>query len=644
MNKLKQILAAVGQALKKFFAAVWKFMKSHKVWTIIIILVLILALLIINGNRKRKEFMKNAGSAEITVERRDLKSSVTGSSVVEPNAEYAITPLVTGEILEAPFEEGDYVEKGQLMYRIDASTVETSLSSANIAIQKAQQAYNDAVSSHSSQTLSNSVKSADLAVQKAQQSYQDALENQKDLSVRAGTDGRITEVYVKQGDSVNSGTKIADLVNDTYMKIRVPFNDADAARISSGMTAELTLVGTGTRISGTVTAVSSASESAAGHMLVRYVSISAENPGALSAGDSATAMIGDIACNDVGTFEPADSVSITAKASGTLSSLQIEAGDRVWADTIIALLDSQTLDSQVTSAEISVRDAELSRERSKLQQADDSTDSSIRSAKLALDDAILARDKIVKQLEDYNITAPISGTIVTKNKKAGDKLESGGMSSASAASASSASASSASSGSLAVIYDMSSLCFDLNIDELDVKQIHVGQAVTITADASDKTYTGRVENVSVNGTAGTNGVTTYPVKIRILDFDSNLLPGMNIEAEISISQVSDALTIPVSALNRGDIVYVKGEKTDPSDKAPEGFHSVEVKTGISDEDYVQITSGLNEGDVVYAQQTSRDILSPEMMMQQEMHAAGGGNGGPPSGGGAPPSGGGGGGR
>lgn len=60
MNKLKQILAAVGQALKKFFAAVWKFMKSHKVWTIIIILVLILALLIINGNRKRKEFMKNA--------------------------------------------------------------------------------------------------------------------------------------------------------------------------------------------------------------------------------------------------------------------------------------------------------------------------------------------------------------------------------------------------------------------------------------------------------------------------------------------------------------------------------------------------------------------------------------------------------
>ena len=148
------------------------------------------------------------------------------------------------------------------------------------------------------------------------------------------------------------------------MKIRVPFNDADAARISSGMTAELTLVGTGTRISGTVTAVSRASDSADAPKLVRDVSITAKNPAALSAGDSATAMIGDIACNDVGTFEPADSVSITAKASGTLSSLQIEAGDRVWADTIIALLDSQTLDSQVTSAEISVRDAELSRERS----------------------------------------------------------------------------------------------------------------------------------------------------------------------------------------------------------------------------------------------------------------------------------------
>ena len=639
MNKLKTFAAAAGGKLKRFFLGVWKFIKAHKILSIVILLLLILVLFIYSSGKKRQANL-NPGFSEVPVSRQDIKATVTGSSVVEPNAEYSITPLVTGEILEAPFEEGDYVEKGQLMYRIDAETVETSLASANISIQKAQQAYNDAVNAHNSQTLSNSVQSADIAVQKAQQSYNDAVDSQNDLYVRAGTEGRITALYVKQGDTVNSGSKIADLVNDTYLKIRVPFNEADAEQISPGMTAELTLVGTGTKITGSVTSVSSASESTTGYMRIRYVNISAENPGALSAGDSATAMIGSIACNDVGVFEAFDSISITAKTSGTIASLQIETGDRVWPDTILAVLESDTLDSQLTNAELSLRDAELAKERSELQKADDNTNSSILSAKLALDDALLSRDKILKQLEDYNITAPISGTIVTKNKKAGDKLESG-MSASAASTSSTGSSTTSSSGSLAVIYDMSSLCFDLDIDELDVKKIQVGQPVTITADASEKTYTGRVENVSVNGTAGTNGVTTYPVKIRILDFDSDLLPGMNVEAEIAISQVSNALSVPVSAVNRGDIVYVKGEKSDPNDTAPEGFYSVQVKTGISNEEYVEITDGLQEGDIVYIQQASQEELSPEMMMmRQGMSGAGGG---PPSGGGGPPAGGGGGG-
>lgn len=630
MKKVKQLLTASVQMIQRGGSACLNFIKVHKIWSVLIFLMLILALFFWNGLRKQRSFMENTASAEAIAERRDLKSSVTGSAVVEPNAEYSITPLVTGEILDAPFEEGDYVEKGQLMYRIDAETVENSLASANLAIQKAQQAYNDAASAHGTQTLDTNVQSADLAVQKAQQGYRDALENQKDLSVSAGIDGRITEVYVKQGDAIANGTKIADLVNDTIMKIRIPFNVSDADRISPGMSAELTLVGNGTKLSGTVTAVSSAGEATTGHMLVRYISIEVPNPGALSAGDSATAMIEGIACNDAGTFEPAESASITAKVSGTLSSLQIASGDRVWKDTIVASIDSQAMDSQVTNAEIAVRDAELARQRAQLQREDDNTASTVRSAKLALEDAILARDKILKQLEDYNITAPISGTIVTKNKKAGDKLEGSSMSAASSSSAASSKASS-SSGSLAVIYDMSSLCFELNIDELDVKRIRVSQAVNITADAAEKTYLGRVENVSINGSAGTNGVTTYPVKIRILDFDDKLLPGMNIEAEISVSQVQNALTIPVNALNRGNIVYVKGEKTSPDDKAPEGYYSVSVKTGISNEDYVEILEGLHDGDVVYAPQASHTSMFPGMMMPPGM---GGGNGGPPPGGGA----------
>ncbi|MEE1013911.1 MAG: efflux RND transporter periplasmic adaptor subunit, partial [Clostridia bacterium] len=279
-----------------------------------------------------------------------------------------------------------------------------------------------------------------------------------------------------------------------------------------------------------------------------------------------------------------------------IDQLYISKGDSISSGATVAVLDSSTIDDQIYNAEKSLQDAQLSME------------------------------KLQDQLEDYTVTAPISGTVVTKNKKAGEKYEgnSGGSSS-----------STSSTTGLAVIYDMSSLYFDLDVDELDVKKIAVGQSVTITADAVEgKTYSGTVENVSVNGTVGTAGVTTYPVRVRIADFDDLLLPGMNIEAEISITATENALVVPVSAVNRGNTVYVKGEKTQENDRAPEGFYTVSVTTGVSDDSYIEILSGLNEGDVVYVtvQDTGEETSFPGMGgMPGGMGGAPGGMGGAPGG-------------
>lgn len=525
MEKLKALFS-------KVFSGIGGFVKKHKIWSAIIILVIIIALVLtlIPGKKKNNGAVK---FNEVTVSRQNIASTVTGNSIVEANAEYSITPLVTGEILEAPFEEGDKVEKGQVMYKIDAETMENSLSSSNISIQKAQKNYNDAV--------------------------QDIT----DLSVRSTLSGRVSAVYVKKGDNVNNGTKIADVISDSKMEIRIPFNASDISSIHNGMGATLTLVGNGTQLNGTVTAVGRATEATSGYMQVCYVTIVVDNPGALSSGDSATAMIGDIACNDIGKFEPVDTTTILAKVSGTIARLNINQGDKVVAGEVVAQLTSDSVDSQLTNATFSLQEAELS------------------------------RDRLLKQLDDYTITAPIEGTVVKKNKKAGEKIESGGGGNSSASSSSN-------SNVLAVIYDMSSLCFQLDVDEMDVKKISVGQEVIITADAVEgTTYNGVVENVSVNGTIGTNGVTTYPVKVRIQDFDENLLPGMNIEATISVNTASNAIAIPLTAINRGNIVYVKGEKTDEKDRAPEGFKTVMVETGISNDSFIEIISGLNEGDIIY---------------------------------------------
>lgn len=511
MNKVKTLLSSLLSILKKWGGNLLRFAKKHKILTILLCLILVLLIVFSSLAGKKRNNNAQRNFNEFTVSRQTFSSAVTGTSVVEPNAEYTITPLVTGEILEAPFEEGDIVTKGQIMYRIDAETMENTLSGS------------------------------DISIRKAQKNYQDAAEDLDNLTVRATLSGRVTQVYVKNGDPVNNGTKIADVVSDSVMKIRIPFNEVDIPSLSKGMSAVVTLVGSGSQVPGTVTSVSTAGEVINGSMRVSYVTISVNNPGAISQGDSATAMIGDIACNDVGTFEPTASGTILAKASGTIRTLSIDEGDRVTEGDAVATLESDMIDSSLTNADLSLQEAQLS------------------------------RDRILRQLEDYTITAPIDGTVVLKNKKAGEKIENGGSTS---------SITGTSTNTLAIIYDMSSLCFQLDVDELDVKKIQVGQEVTITADAVEgRVYNGTVENVSISGTVGTNGVTTYPVKVRIFDFDENLLPGMNIEATITIEQAEDVLVVPLVAVNRGNTVYVKGEKTDETDSAPEGYKTVPVTLG-----------------------------------------------------------------
>ena len=75
---------------------------------------------------------------------------------------------------------------------------------------------------------------------------------------------------------------------------------------------------------------------------------------------------------------------------------------------------------------------------------------------------------------------------------------------------------------------------------------------------------------------------------------------MNVEANIIISSVHNVLAIPVSNLNRGNTVYVKGDKTEENDKAPEGYKTVSVTTGSSDGEYIQVFSGVEEGEILYS--------------------------------------------
>ncbi len=474
---------------------------------------------------------------------RDMTISVSGTGTISPIDSYQVTAMVSGEILSAPFGEGDIIEKDDLLFLVDSTDVENAIAQQEIALRQAELNY--------STTL---------------QSQSDLYEN---LDIEATGDGIITKVYVDAGDTISAGTLIADIFDRDNMKITLPFHATHAESFYEGQVATVYVDGYSDALSGTVDSIAVVNSVGAGGTLVREVTIILENPGILSNTTTGTASIGLYDCTSSGTFAYGEDTQIWALNSGEILALYIEEGDTVTNGQIVGIFEATDMDNTVESARLSVETAQL-------------------SYNTALD-----------SLEDYTITSPISGTIVEMNYKEGDNYDPTSTSNMFAY--------------MAVIYDMSALEFQMSIDELDINSVEVGQRVEFTADAVEGvTFYGTITTININGTTA-GGFTTYPATVSVDEDCEGLLPGMNVSAEILIEEVGDVLTIPVEALARGNIVTVADEGALSADGLSiidiSKLREVEVTIGRSDSSYVEITSGLSEGDVVVVQSESSSLMS-----------------------------------
>lgn len=487
------------------------------------------------------------------VQKGSITSELSSSGTIAPKDTYNVTSLAAGEVITADFEEGDQVEKGQVLYVIDASSMESQLNSAKNTLERAQSAY-------------------ELAVE----DYNEAAGKFSGNTYKSTKTGYIKTLYITAGDKVSGNTKIADIYNDKMMKLRVPFLSAEAAMIGGGGQGVVTLTETGEQLLGTVTAVSNMEEALSGGRLVRYVTLQVENPGGLTTEHTATATIGEWVCAAEGNFEAGVDTVMSADLSSSVEveSMNVNEGDYVSRGTAVFKMTGKTAENLLRSYKDTMHKAQESLESAQ-SKADSTRDS----------------------YENYTITAPISGTVITKNVKAGDKVSAGNSSAV----------------TLVTIYDLSQVTFEMSVDELDVQSVKVGQTVQITADAfEDQTFTGKVTNISL-ASSNSNGVTNYPVTVT-LDEVGSLLPGMNVDGLIILDEASDVLMVPVDALMRGNKVYVKDDTvTEKQGAVPAGFRSVEVETGLINAEYVEIVNGLSEGDVVYVAESSASSSDMYMM-------------------------------
>ena len=495
------------------------FLKKNWKWLVPVLCVAVAGGVFLLRPQQAKPASVDASYTEAAPERRDVTNTLSGTGTLNPANTYTVKSLVDGKVLTGTIEEGNIVEESNVLYTIDSSDASTNFEKAEIAMQQAQRSYDKVVD----------------------RQY-----------VRAEVAGVVSSLKVTKGDEVTSGQEVAVIRDSSKMLLTLEFPAADAANFSVGQSAAVTLDGTFEQLDGTVTSVSGTDALSAGNLLTRTVTITVKNAGGLTTAQAATASINGVSSIGSATFAYQAERTLTAQAAGTVTSINVQEGSDVAKDDIILGLSGDDLTESIQSASESLRSAEIS-----MQNLQDT-------------------------MNNYTITAPISGTIIEKDAKVGDAVKTGDT--------------------LCIVYDLSYLEMNINVDELQISSISVGQQVQITADAvPDKTYVGTVTRVSMKGTSN-GGTTTYPVSIRIDDTDG-LRPGMNANAEIVVAEAKNALVVPNAAVVRGSYVLVTKDSpsaanADTTMEAPEGFVYVPVKTGVSDDDYTQIVSGIQEGDTI----------------------------------------------
>lgn len=185
---------------------------------------------------------------------------------------------------------------------------------------------------------------------------------------------------------------------------------------------------------------------------------------------------------------------------------------------------------------------------------------------------VLAAQRVLNQA---NIYATFNGVITQVDTQVGDQVDGGTQAFR--------------------VDDLSALLVDLNVSEIDINSISLGQEVTVNFDAiTEKSYQGDVVNIAVASSPSTDGTTGYKVSVQLTDADELVRGGMTADVLIQVREAKSVLLIPNQAirlLNGQRVIYLL--------RSDETLEAVPIKLGIRNTSYSEEISGnVQVGDIV----------------------------------------------
>lgn len=454
------------------------------------------------------------------VMRGSIQSMVQGSGLTKAKDSATITPG-TGTLLELYVSEGDRVEAGQPLYVMDDSIAQEAIRTAQEGVATAQEG----------------VVSAQEGVSDAQDSVNDALkalekveETRADLTITAPHAGKLMEVStLKVGDTMDSGAKVAVLVNDTKLRLSLYYNYTYESDIYVGQPVTVSIPAIMGERPGTVEAINKVRFISPEGGIYFEVVVVLDNPGTLTEGMDASAGIvtGGAAVYpyENGQLKYYETTEITSKARGPVERTNLlNYADVAEGEVLVQLGDDDLQD-------------ELDTRREALKSAQERLSDQVKLVDEANKRVVEANKKVedaVKELDKYNAVAPISGTVLSCNLVAGEEVQSGqGI----------------------TIADTSQMIIDINVDERNISSVKVGMMVDI--DYQGEYFMGVVESVSLTGTAE-NGMSVFPAVVSVDNPEGLIMSNSYANYSFVASESDNCLVVPVNAVKYVSFANVPG--------------------------------------------------------------------------------------
>lgn len=523
-----------------------------------------------------------------------VNQTITGSGNLQSGKTYNLNYKLAVDIIDTKVKAGDLVKKDDILLKVDDKDLKTKYNASLIAVKQAESSLNSLKVNSNINISQINLNTALDKLNNSKYQYKVDNENLTNSTLCSDSIGVVTSVKYSVGDTVQPNIAAITVVNQSENVMSINISQADYNKLGVGDSASINFVGSTTsNYSGyiiskdlTPNTVSPTAGSTGTTTITYPIKLKVNNPdGNLQIGMTGTATFTSVTPNIVlnGIYEASKIYTYAFKSSAKVTSVMVKVGDSVINGTKMMKIEDSDLKQKLTLSNQSIISAQNSYDQALNAMKTDQTYINIEAAEQKLEAAKLQLTADKESYDNAIAKSPFDGIVTEVKYNVGDNVNP--------------------NLNLLSIIDTNELLLNMQVGEIDVNKIKIGQLAELNFDAiGDKKYIAKVSSIDLVSTTVQN-VVGYNVKLKLTKYDEDLRLGMSGTANILVNSKEGVIAVSNSAVkSSGSQKYVQILENN----APK---NINITLGLVGDTKTEVLTGLKEGDSVITQTITTSVIS-----------------------------------